>query len=224
MRMDTSEVILFSSLSSPSAFTERCHQLAHLCLWCPFLHTCLEMHFLSQEHTTVIFFLLRMINDYKSINYELLVRTKCVLEHFKQLEKGFVKFQCPVVLSCVGRVVFLSLDLFVCKAEQVFHILFWHASGALLCCFRGTLHSHESLMQDTCSYKIRTIKSDLYLLGHWWFFFLTISIRTRTVEELDQRYILTPEKVKDAYLVHLIQTFTDEHNDWSIIIFTNTCK
>lgn len=48
--------------------------------------------------------------------------------------------------------------------------------------------------------------------------------RTRTVEELDQRYILTPEKVKDAYLVHLIQKFTDEHDDWSIIIFTNTCK
>uniref|UniRef100_A0A8C4HPG6 RNA helicase n=1 Tax=Dicentrarchus labrax TaxID=13489 RepID=A0A8C4HPG6_DICLA len=47
---------------------------------------------------------------------------------------------------------------------------------------------------------------------------------TRTVEELDQRYILTPEKVKDAYLVHLIQTFTDQHDDWSIIIFTNTCK
>lgn len=48
--------------------------------------------------------------------------------------------------------------------------------------------------------------------------------RTRTVEELDQRYILTPEKVKDAYLVHLIQTFTDQHDDWSIIIFTKTCK
>uniref|UniRef100_A0A8C6PLV8 Probable ATP-dependent RNA helicase DDX49 n=1 Tax=Nothobranchius furzeri TaxID=105023 RepID=A0A8C6PLV8_NOTFU len=53
---------------------------------------------------------------------------------------------------------------------------------------------------------------------------LVNSVRTRTVEELDQRYILTPEKVKDAYLVHLIQTFTDEHDDWSIIIFTNTCK
>uniref|UniRef100_UPI003AACC863 probable ATP-dependent RNA helicase DDX49 isoform X2 n=1 Tax=Centroberyx gerrardi TaxID=166262 RepID=UPI003AACC863 len=47
---------------------------------------------------------------------------------------------------------------------------------------------------------------------------------TRTVEELDQRYILTPEKVKDAYLVHLVQTFTDLHHDWAIIIFTNTCK
>lgn len=33
-----------------------------------------------------------------------------------------------------------------------------------------------------------------------------------------------PEKVKDAYLVHLIQNFQDEHEDWSIIIFTNTCK
>lgn len=55
-------------------------------------------------------------------------------------------------------------------------------------------------------------------------FFWESPSETRTVEELDQRYILTPEKVKDAYLVHLIQTFTDEHHDWSIIIFTNTCK
>jgi len=54
--------------------------------------------------------------------------------------------------------------------------------------------------------------------------FHAILLRTRTVEELDQRYILTPEKVKDAYLVHLIQKFTDQHHDWSIIIFTNTCK
>lgn len=55
-------------------------------------------------------------------------------------------------------------------------------------------------------------------------FFWESKSETRTVEELDQRYILTPEKVKDAYLVHLIQTFTDEHDDWSIMIFTNTCK
>ncbi|XP_068591040.1 probable ATP-dependent RNA helicase DDX49 [Cebidichthys violaceus] len=55
-------------------------------------------------------------------------------------------------------------------------------------------------------------------------FFWESTSETRTVEELDQRYILTPEKVKDAYLVHLIQTFTDEHDDWSIMIFTNTCK
>ncbi|XP_029286308.1 putative ATP-dependent RNA helicase DDX49 [Cottoperca gobio] len=55
-------------------------------------------------------------------------------------------------------------------------------------------------------------------------FFWESKSETRTVEELDQRYILTPEKVKDAYLVHLIQTFTDEHDDWSIIVFTNTCK
>ncbi|KAK7888693.1 hypothetical protein WMY93_024253 [Mugilogobius chulae] len=55
-------------------------------------------------------------------------------------------------------------------------------------------------------------------------FFWESQSETRTVEELDQRYILTPEKVKDAYLVHLIQTFTDQHHDWSIIIFTNTCK
>ncbi|MBN3275141.1 DDX49 helicase, partial [Polyodon spathula] len=46
----------------------------------------------------------------------------------------------------------------------------------------------------------------------------------RTVDELDQRYILVAEKVKDAYLVRLIQKFQNEHEDWSIMIFTNTCK
>ena len=48
--------------------------------------------------------------------------------------------------------------------------------------------------------------------------------RARTVEQLDQRYLLVPEKVKDAYLVHLVQTFQDQLEDCSIIIFTNTCK
>lgn len=46
----------------------------------------------------------------------------------------------------------------------------------------------------------------------------------RTVDELDQRYILVAEKVKDAYLVRLIQKFQNEHEDWSIMIFTSTCK
>ncbi|XP_028671995.2 probable ATP-dependent RNA helicase DDX49 [Erpetoichthys calabaricus] len=55
-------------------------------------------------------------------------------------------------------------------------------------------------------------------------FFWESQSEVRTVEELDQRFILVPEKVKDAYLVHLIQTFQDEHEDWSIIIFTHTCK
>ncbi|XP_062306525.1 probable ATP-dependent RNA helicase DDX49 [Osmerus eperlanus] len=55
-------------------------------------------------------------------------------------------------------------------------------------------------------------------------FFWESKSETRTVEELDQRYILTPEKVKDAYLVYLIQKFQDEHDDWSIMIFTSTCK
>ncbi|XP_010130406.1 PREDICTED: probable ATP-dependent RNA helicase DDX49, partial [Buceros rhinoceros silvestris] len=46
----------------------------------------------------------------------------------------------------------------------------------------------------------------------------------RTVDELDQRYLLVPEAVKDAYLVHLVQTFQAQHEDWSTIIFTRTCK
>ncbi|KAK1338097.1 hypothetical protein QTO34_001207 [Cnephaeus nilssonii] len=55
-------------------------------------------------------------------------------------------------------------------------------------------------------------------------FFWEAQAPVRTAEQLDQHYLLVPEKVKDAYLVHLIQKFQDEHEDWSIITFTNTCK
>ncbi|XP_062868687.1 probable ATP-dependent RNA helicase DDX49 isoform X1 [Trichomycterus rosablanca] len=55
-------------------------------------------------------------------------------------------------------------------------------------------------------------------------FFWEHKSEVRTVDELDQRYVLTPEKVKDAYLVHLIQKIQDEHDDWAVMIFTNTCK
>ncbi|KAM4758895.1 putative ATP-dependent RNA helicase DDX49 isoform 2-T2 [Cyanocitta cristata] len=55
-------------------------------------------------------------------------------------------------------------------------------------------------------------------------FFWEAASEVRTVEQLEQRYLLVPEAVKDAYLVHLVQTFQDEHEDWAIIIFTKTCK
>ncbi|NXA58127.1 DDX49 helicase, partial [Mohoua ochrocephala] len=55
-------------------------------------------------------------------------------------------------------------------------------------------------------------------------FFWEAESEVRTVEQLEQRYLLVPEAVKDAYLVHLVQTFQDEHEDWAIIIFTKTCK
>ncbi|XP_078279996.1 putative ATP-dependent RNA helicase DDX49 isoform X2 [Rhinoraja longicauda] len=48
--------------------------------------------------------------------------------------------------------------------------------------------------------------------------------QVRTVAELEQRYLLMPERVKEAYLVNIVQKFHDEHEDWSMIIFTSTCK
>ncbi|XP_002168355.2 probable ATP-dependent RNA helicase DDX49 isoform X1 [Hydra vulgaris] len=41
-----------------------------------------------------------------------------------------------------------------------------------------------------------------------------------TVTELDQRYLLIPSQVKDCYLVHLLQNFSEK----SVIIFTQTCR
>ncbi|KAM7025982.1 putative ATP-dependent RNA helicase DDX49 [Acridotheres tristis] len=55
-------------------------------------------------------------------------------------------------------------------------------------------------------------------------FFWEAESPARTVEELEQRYLLVPEALKDAYLVHLVQSFQEQHHDWAIIIFTKTCK
>nr|XP_031362967.1 probable ATP-dependent RNA helicase DDX49 [Lonchura striata domestica] len=55
-------------------------------------------------------------------------------------------------------------------------------------------------------------------------FFWEATAPVRTVEGLEQRYLLVPEALKDAYLVHLVQSFQDQHEDWAIIIFTKTCK
>ncbi|XP_072050708.1 probable ATP-dependent RNA helicase DDX49 [Amphiura filiformis] len=45
-----------------------------------------------------------------------------------------------------------------------------------------------------------------------------------TVEQLDQRYVLVPAQVKDAYLIHMLKTFQEEEENKSIMIFTSTCK
>lgn len=56
------------------------------------------------------------------------------------------------------------------------------------------------------------------------FFFWEVQVLVSIVEQLDQCYLLVFEKVKDVYLVYLIQCFQDEYEDWFIIIFINICK
>ena len=45
-----------------------------------------------------------------------------------------------------------------------------------------------------------------------------------TVDQLEQFYLLTPSKVKDAYLFHLLKEYTEKHARSSVIVFTNTCR
>ncbi|XP_077988786.1 putative ATP-dependent RNA helicase DDX49 [Glandiceps talaboti] len=45
-----------------------------------------------------------------------------------------------------------------------------------------------------------------------------------TVEQLDQRYVLMPARVKDVYLVQVLRTITEDKDNFSVLIFTNTCK
>ncbi|XP_071845393.1 probable ATP-dependent RNA helicase DDX49 [Apostichopus japonicus] len=55
-------------------------------------------------------------------------------------------------------------------------------------------------------------------------FFWTSKAPVVTVEQLDQRYLLVPAQVKDAFLVQMLKDFMEEDKDRSIIIFTGTCR
>ncbi|KAJ8029184.1 putative ATP-dependent RNA helicase DDX49 [Holothuria leucospilota] len=55
-------------------------------------------------------------------------------------------------------------------------------------------------------------------------FFWSSNAPIVTVEQLDQRYLLVPAQVKDAYLVQFLRNYLEEDKDRSIIIFTGTCK
>lgn len=45
-----------------------------------------------------------------------------------------------------------------------------------------------------------------------------------TVKELDQRYVVVPVDIRDAYLVEVIRTFRAQNESESIMVFMSTCK
>lgn len=55
-------------------------------------------------------------------------------------------------------------------------------------------------------------------------FFWECKAPVATVEELDQRYVLMPADVKDAYLMHILDKFQEKNQHSLIMIFTMTCK
>ncbi|XP_013785487.1 probable ATP-dependent RNA helicase DDX49 [Limulus polyphemus] len=55
-------------------------------------------------------------------------------------------------------------------------------------------------------------------------YFWSAPAAVATVEELDQRYVLVPSHVRDAYLVHVVKNFVERNPKGSVIIFTSTCK
>lgn len=46
----------------------------------------------------------------------------------------------------------------------------------------------------------------------------------KTVDELEQFYVLCPFNVKDGYLVEIVRNFREKDEKGLIMIFTDTCK
>ncbi|PAV61939.1 hypothetical protein WR25_19048 isoform A [Diploscapter pachys] len=54
------------------------------------------------------------------------------------------------------------------------------------------------------------------------YFFEDVS-EVATVDKLDQKYILCPQAVKDAYLVYVVKNFMERNEKSSVIVFSQTC-
>ena len=48
--------------------------------------------------------------------------------------------------------------------------------------------------------------------------------RVATVDTLDQRYVLVPANVKDAFLMHILDQYQEKNPNRLVMVFTNTCK
>lgn len=46
----------------------------------------------------------------------------------------------------------------------------------------------------------------------------------KTVDELEQFYVLCPYNVKDGYLVEIVRHFREKNEKGLIMVFTDTCK
>lgn len=46
----------------------------------------------------------------------------------------------------------------------------------------------------------------------------------KTVSQLEQRYVLCAQDVKDAYLVYVVREFVERNPASSVLIFTHTCR
>uniref|UniRef100_H2Y6I2 RNA helicase n=1 Tax=Ciona savignyi TaxID=51511 RepID=H2Y6I2_CIOSA len=55
-------------------------------------------------------------------------------------------------------------------------------------------------------------------------FFWKSNNTVSTVDNLDQRYILLPEHIRDGYLVYICKDLLEKYPGHSIMIFTKTCK
>ncbi|GMS84888.1 hypothetical protein PENTCL1PPCAC_7063, partial [Pristionchus entomophagus] len=55
-------------------------------------------------------------------------------------------------------------------------------------------------------------------------FFFEDTTQLATVEKLEQKYVLCPQAVKDAYVVYVVRECIDRRPDSSIIIFAHTCR
>ena len=55
------------------------------------------------------------------------------------------------------------------------------------------------------------------------YFFEDLDI-IKTVEKLEQRYVLCPISVKDAYLVYVVKNFYESRDDRSALVFAYTCR
>lgn len=116
----------------------------------------------------------------------------------------------------LGRIKFLVLD----EADQ---LLGGRFDGQMKTIFQALPQKKQSLLfSATITDTLEKVKQ--VVTNKVFEFDAKDETGTATVKELDQRYVLCPSDVRDAFLVEVIRTFRATNETGSIMIFTDTCK
>ncbi|XP_001606554.1 probable ATP-dependent RNA helicase DDX49 [Nasonia vitripennis] len=116
----------------------------------------------------------------------------------------------------LARIKFLVLD----EADR---LLGGHFDEQLSVIFKALPKNRQSLLfSATITDALDKVKQ--VSTKEWFIWESTDDSGVATVKELDQRYVLCPKDVRDAFLVEVIRTFRADNENGSIMIFTDTCK
>lgn len=171
---------------------------------------------------------IQIADQFKAFGAHISIRVTIVVGGMDMIEQGILLATKPhVVIGTPGRLAdhVKSTDF---TLKKVRYLVMDEADRLLAPSFRPDLetifsslpHKRQTLIFSATL--TDTLKQLRALTDNNCFFWSELK-KTATVSTLDQKYIFIPAKVRDTYLVYLVELFNGTENK-TVLVFTSTCK